>query len=124
MNKDNIKTTDWLTRGMTKEQIAREKEEAIMAADLELCHNEAFIDDPMRIDYFDEISERMIEKGYHRQIEAEWGGINGDTCSNCGISLGDIMDADSDYRPSFKIESLVACPFCGAKMGKDWEEIK
>lgn len=31
MNRDkqNIKTTDWLTRGMTEEEIAREKEKAL-----------------------------------------------------------------------------------------------
>lgn len=72
----------------------------------------------------DSFAEKLYNDGWRRQVEAEWGGINGDTCSSCGISLGDIMDADSDYRPSFRIESLVACPFCGARMRKDWEEIK
>jgi hypothetical protein len=37
MNKKNIRTTDWLIRDMTKEQIAREKREAVMSAYLELC---------------------------------------------------------------------------------------
>ena len=32
-----IETTDWLTRGISKEQLEREKQEAIMSADLELC---------------------------------------------------------------------------------------
>ena len=35
-NKQNIKTTDWLIRGMTKEEIAKEKEEAIKEAEVEL----------------------------------------------------------------------------------------
>lgn len=64
------------------------------------------------------LANNAVKQGYHKQIEAEWGGINGDTCSNCGTSLGDIMDADSDYRPSFRIESLIACPYCGARMRK------
>lgn len=32
----NIKTTDWLTRGMTKEELARAKEKAIKEAETEL----------------------------------------------------------------------------------------
>ena len=35
-DKQNIKTTDWLTRGMTEEEIAKEKEEAIKEAEVEL----------------------------------------------------------------------------------------
>ena len=37
MNKENIKTTDWLTRGIPKEQLKLEKREAIMSAHLEEC---------------------------------------------------------------------------------------
>lgn len=35
-DKQNIKTTDWLTRGMTEEEIAKKKEEAIKEAEAEL----------------------------------------------------------------------------------------
>ena len=35
-DEQNIKTTDWLTRGMTEEEIAKEKEEAIKEAEAEL----------------------------------------------------------------------------------------
>ncbi len=35
-DKQNIKTTDWLTRGMTEEEIAKEKERAIKEAEAEL----------------------------------------------------------------------------------------
>ena len=37
-DKQNIKTTDWLTRGIPKEQLEREKREAIREAEAEL-HN-------------------------------------------------------------------------------------
>lgn len=66
MDKENIKTTDWLTRGMTKEQIAREKQEAVMAADLELCYTERMGVSKLYPDY-DAIAERMYEIGYRKQ---------------------------------------------------------
>lgn len=66
MGKSNIKTTDWLTRGMTKEQIAREKQEAIMAADLELCYTERMGVSKFYPDY-DAIAERMYDIGYRQQ---------------------------------------------------------
>lgn len=66
MGKNNIKTTDWLTRDMTKEQIAREKQEAIMAADLELCYTERMGVSKFYPDY-DAIAERMYEIGYRQQ---------------------------------------------------------
>ena len=39
-DKTNIKTTDWLTKGMTDEQIQKEKEKAIKRADKELARIE------------------------------------------------------------------------------------
>ena len=72
IDKTNIKTTDWLTKGMTKEQIAREKREAIMSADLEECMSfdirmkkEA---DEKTVDY-DYVAEKMVDKGYRKQSE-------------------------------------------------------
>lgn len=118
MNKNNIKTTDWLTRGVTEEQIAREKEEAIMAADLELCHNEAFIDDPMRIDYFDEISERMVEKGYHKQIEAEWITKSWETEDDWGCYNHRSIECSACKIEIYKGEPTEYCPHCGAEMRK------
>lgn len=38
--KKQIESTDWLTKGIPKEQLEREKQEAIMSADLEECHAE------------------------------------------------------------------------------------
>lgn len=66
-----IKSTDWLTRGMTKEQIEREKQEAIMAANLELCHSEICPDNMMDTDYFDKMAEKMVAIGYRKQREVE-----------------------------------------------------
>ena len=40
IDKTNIKTTDWLTKGMTKEQIQKEKDKAIKQADKELARIE------------------------------------------------------------------------------------
>lgn len=64
------------------------------------------------------LADQAVKQGYRKPVEAEWEGINGDTCSNCNTSLGVIMDGDSYYRPSFEIKSLVACPYCGARMRK------
>lgn len=72
MDKNNIKTTDWLTRGMTEEQIAREKEEIIMATDLELC---MFFDiwaeretGEKTVDY-DYVAEKMYDIGYRKATD-------------------------------------------------------
>ena len=40
IDKSNIRTTDWLTKGMTNEQIQKEKAKAIKQADKELAHIE------------------------------------------------------------------------------------
>lgn len=40
IDKSNIKTTDWLTKGMTDEQIQKEKDKAIKQADKELARIE------------------------------------------------------------------------------------
>lgn len=47
----------------------------------------------------------------------QWIGIDGDQCSECNKYLSEIMDADSYYAIGFDINKIVACPFCGAKMG-------
>ena len=67
-----IESTDWLTRGMSKEQLEREKREAIMSADLQGCitydewsAREYGIDS---ID-FDTTAEKMVAKGYRKQSE-------------------------------------------------------
>ena len=69
IDKTNIKTTDWLTKGLTKEQIAREKREAIMSADLEECMSF----DIMKIVFVDgPISQcsRLTNIRYHFPINA------------------------------------------------------
>lgn len=40
IDKSNIKTTDWLTRGISPEKLAKEKAKAIKQADKELAHIE------------------------------------------------------------------------------------
>ena len=72
IDKTNIKTTDWLTKGMTKEQIAREKREAIMSADLEECMSfDIWMKketDENTVDY-DYVAEKMVAKGYCKKSE-------------------------------------------------------
>lgn len=58
--KTQIKTTNWLTRGISKEQLEREKQEAIMSADIQECFAEFSFD-------FDAIGEKMVAKGYRKQ---------------------------------------------------------
>ena len=102
-----IESTDWLTRDIPKEQLEREKQEAIMSADLELCHAE-FISG-IYTDY-DAIAQKMFAKGWRKQIEGEWLFNRGRTygepayyCSNCS-------EGGSEYGYD------KFCPNCGAKM--------
>jgi hypothetical protein len=82
-----IPTTDWLTKGISKEQLEREKQESL-----------------------DKFAER---NGYRKQSEGEWieersyshsrrGYIEKITCSLCGKSSG--------------LRKYNYCPNCGAKM--------
>ena len=100
IDKKNIKTTDWLTRGMTKEQIEREKQEAVMAADLELLSEDSLS--------FDELAKKMLDEGYRKQIEGEWITVGEElkdtTCSVCG------------YWVETPYGKTPYCPNCGAKM--------
>ena len=107
-----IESTDWLTRDIPKEQLEREKQEAIMSADLELCHTE-FITG-IYTDY-DTIAQKMFAKGYRKQSEGEW--IDKPTgaysrmqswCSACGKHSG-IGGIESNRHKPY-------CPNCGAKM--------
>ena len=55
---------------------------------------------------------------------AHWVGMDGDECSECGRRLRDIMDADSYYAFEFEhsLSSIVACPYCGARMDGEGRE--
>ena len=72
MNKENIKTTDWLIRGIPKEQLARERREAIMSADLEECMSfDIWMEietDEKTVDY-DYVAEKMVAKGYCKEAD-------------------------------------------------------
>lgn len=114
--KEQIKSTDWLTRGMTKEEIEREKEIAIMSADLELHHTEMNLNGDIYTDY-DATAEKMVSEGYHKQKESVWSTsvmfdvptqkITGYThiCQSCFYLYKD----KNQYGNKF-------CPNCGAKM--------
>lgn len=67
-----VKTTDWLTKGMSKEQLEREKREAIMSADLQLC---IVYDEWSAREYgtkdvdFDTTAAKMVAMGYRKKSE-------------------------------------------------------
>ena len=67
-----IETTDWLTRGIPKEQLEIEKREALMSADLQECID---YDEWSAREYgntvvdFDSTASKLIDKGYHKQSE-------------------------------------------------------
>lgn len=78
-DKQNIKTTDWLTRGMTEAEIAKEKEEAIKEAEAELrdkqieemrkdvasIHRFFFEDDDYEV-LDDYIADMLFARGYRK----------------------------------------------------------
>ena len=101
-----IESTDWLTRGIPKEQLEREKQEAIMSAYLEKYFAELSFD-------FDEIAEKMVSIGYRKQSEGEWlnAGMFDDMakCSVCGLIDHSLNEVYSRGTYNF-------CPNCGAKM--------
>lgn len=64
-----IESTDWLTKGISKEQLEREKQKAIMSADLEMCHTEFATGVGDIYTDYDETARKMFEKGYRKQSE-------------------------------------------------------
>lgn len=104
-----IESTDWLTRGIPKEELEREKQEAIMSADLEICHTEFASGVGEIYTDYDTTAQKMFAKGYRKQSDGEWGfdGMSW-TCSECG-----------EYAPIDKHKQTVKskfCPNCGARM--------
>lgn len=65
-----------------------------------------------------EMLENMLEVASSKsQVQhGEWVGMDGDQCSVCKRYVSEIMDADSYYAIGFEPSTLVACPYCGAKM--------
>jgi hypothetical protein len=113
-----IKSTDWITRDIPKEQLEREKQEAIMSVDLELCHTEFMSGVGEIYTDYDTTAQKMYDKGYRKQSEGEWleiddGVLIGDgkhlECSECGVWKKD------KQRSNF-------CSNCGARMLKGGAE--
>lgn len=84
-----VVTSDWLTKGISEEQLKREKQEAL-----------------------DEFAERL---GYRKQSEGEWIKHTDEydceyaTCSCCGEDYYDSTEDTIDMFYNF-------CPNCGSKM--------
>lgn len=106
IDKTNIKTTDWLTKGITKEQIAREKREAIMSADLEECMSfDIWMKketDAKTVDY-DYVAEKMVAKGYRKEddiakeiFEKLYANIKFDG-HTAGLWKNDLIEAAKEY---------------------------
>ena len=80
---NQIKSTDWLTRGISKEQLEREKREAIFSSDLQGCIE---YDEWSAREYgvesidFDATAEKMVAKGYRKQ---EWISVEVVRCKDC-----------------------------------------
>ena len=103
-----IESTDWLTRGISKEQLEREKRAAIMSADLELCHTEFATGVGEIYTDYDATAQKLIAKGWSKQSEGEW-----------------IKDQESKFEHRYHCsvcnfyligEPTKHCEDCGAKM--------
>ena len=78
MEKKRVKTTDWLTKGMSKEQIQNKKEEAIREAEIELiaktmcggCSDDKECLHGLCKDWYN--AERLYNAGYCKQKEGKW----------------------------------------------------
>lgn len=106
-----IESTDWLTRDIPKEQLEREKEQAIMSADLELCHTEFMSGVGEIYTDYDTTAQKMIAKGYRKQSENTvevirckdceyWTEVSFDAITEwhwgeCRKPLGDYRDCDT-----------------------------
>jgi hypothetical protein len=103
-DKQNIKTTDWLIRGIPEEQLKREKREAVLSAYLQLCMT--YDEETKDID-FDATAEKMVAEGYVKstdlaeEIFAEIKHIGG--CSD-GVRLNwwDIAELEKKYKEEGK----------------------
>ena len=73
-----------------------------------------------RIDAY-EMAIAIVKYMFDKVGTGHWTGMEGDTCSECGRNLTEIMDADSYFAIGFDPSDLVACPFCGVRMIKKKE---
>ena len=109
--KKHIKTTDWLTRGMTEEQIQKVKEEAIKEADIELIAIEIFEHFNCRIreEEAKQIANYIVNAGYRKPKEGKWKLYKDGSavCSFCGFTSLHAWDQDNWQN---------YCGHCGAKM--------
>lgn len=90
MSKEQIESTDWLTRDIPKEQLERKKQEAVMSADLALCHTEFATGVGEIYTDYDTTAQKMFAKGYRKQ--SEWISVEErlpeDDGAVCGIVRG------------------------------------
>ena len=118
MSREKIESTDWLTRGIPKEQLEREKQEALlefeMAEMLEIIEKarEIYANDITDHTENEYIREGLLDAGYRKQSEGEWklehefyGRM---VCSNCREEA--LVNDFNEYVDS------EFCPNCGAKM--------
>lgn len=115
MSKDKqIKSTDWLTRGIPEEQLEREKQEAIMSADLALCHTEFMSGVGKIYTDYDTTAQKMYNAGYRKKREGEWIEASNKPSSACGKKCS-LCGARIRYS-EFGHGTHKYCHKCGAKM--------
>ena len=124
MEKQITKSTDWLTRGYSEEEIVKMKEEAIKEAEAELQKKQ--IEEMAEFIFYDtncseeraiRSAEVLYNAGYRKQVEGEWIVVNEYNdyrmckeakiaCSVCG------------HKPKYEwyLSDINFCPNCGAKM--------
>jgi hypothetical protein len=113
-----IESTDWLTRGMSKEEVEREKQQAIMSTDLEVCHTEFVTGVGDIYTDYDETARKMFEKGWHKQSEGKWTKhLDEWDCEYAKCSCCEAEFYDSNGDDTITIDMFYKfCPECGARM--------
>lgn len=101
-----IKSTDWLTRGLSKEQLKREKQEAVMSADLEMCMSFNIWaereTDEKTVDY-DYVAEKMFAKGYRK-----WRNVINEFAEKLIKNFNDLEYSANTPRKTVEVDELRA----------------
>ena len=115
MSNKQVKSTDWLTRGISKEQLERKKREGIMSADLQECFTEFSTNGEIYVD-FDVTAEKMVAKGYRKQSEGEWRSEIVKRCDWKGKKQQYYQPNSCSLCHEPVAKRTPFCPNCGAKM--------
>ena len=121
IDKTNIKTTDWLTKGITDEQIAREKREAINCIN-DVLNSEYHFDESLGYqltsDDFEWLEEakKALEKQIPKRLTHEATLYECCTCPNCK----NVIDRFEKWGENTVRITYKYCHYCGQKL--DWRD--